>query len=225
MTKLLGVAILALTIAPAHASVSSRRATITGGGSQGKCTSEVSIDEMADVEIFGDNGVLRTLSGQPAFWKRFVCNAPLPSSPHDFRFAGVDGRGQVQLIRHPRDNRGTAVVRILDRKGGREGYTFDLFWRNAMNPSYPPPSYPGGHGPGISPIERAQQTCQTAVTDQLAGRGFRGVTFQSTAPGRGGDRVKGTATARRGPETAWFSFTCSVDLQTGRTYSADVQRR
>jgi hypothetical protein len=225
MANLIRVAILALVCVPAFASISSRRATITGGGPQGKCTIEVSVDETADVEVFGDNGVLRTLSGQPAFWKRFVCNAPLPQFPYDFRFVGVDGRGQVHLIRDPRDNRGKAVVRIVDRKGGREGYTFDLIWRAALNPSLPP----GRGGMGIGPTERAQQTCQAMVADQISAMGFRGVTFQNTAPdnrpGRGGDRVKGTATARRGPEAAWFSFTCSSDFQTGRTYSADVQRR
>ena len=81
MANLIRVAILALVCVPAFASISSRRATITGGGPQGKCTIEVSVDETADVEVFGDNGVLRTLSGQPAFWKRFVCKPGRKSAP------------------------------------------------------------------------------------------------------------------------------------------------
>jgi hypothetical protein len=53
----------------------------------------------------------------------------MPARPADFRFQGIDGRGRVQLVRDPRQNRGVAVVRIEDSKGGREGYTFDLIWQ------------------------------------------------------------------------------------------------
>jgi hypothetical protein len=42
---------------------------------------------------------------------------------------GVDGRGKQQLVRDPRQG-GVAVVRIEDREGGAEGYTFDLRWDN-----------------------------------------------------------------------------------------------
>jgi len=113
-------------------SAQSRRATFVGGGSsdRGKCTIEVVVDGAADVEIRGDQANLRNLSGTPAQWRRFECTGPLPSNPVDFRFAGVDGRGRQELIRDPRQG-GSAVVRIEDRDGGREGYTFDLFWANA----------------------------------------------------------------------------------------------
>jgi hypothetical protein len=43
----------------------------------------------------------------------------------------VDGRGNQVLLRDPGSNRGVAVVRIEDRDGGREGYTFDIEWRGA----------------------------------------------------------------------------------------------
>jgi hypothetical protein len=49
-----------------------RRATIRGGGGDlGKCTIEVVVDGVAEVEIRGDNANLRTLAGQPAQWRRF----------------------------------------------------------------------------------------------------------------------------------------------------------
>src|SRR5215813_2620197 len=106
----------------------SRRAAISGGGSdRGKCTIEVVVDGAAEVEVRGDTAYLRNLAGQPAQWRRFECNGPLPPNPIDFRFAGVDGRGRQQLVRDPR-NGGAAVVRIEDPQGGSEGYTFDLFW-------------------------------------------------------------------------------------------------
>jgi hypothetical protein len=81
------------------------------------------------VEVFQDQGRLITLSGQPSEWRRMQCNQRMPANPYDFRFRGIDGRGNVNLERDPSQNRGVAVVRIEDRQGGREGYTFDLEWR------------------------------------------------------------------------------------------------
>ncbi|MBK7929528.1 MAG: hypothetical protein IPJ98_19205 [Bryobacterales bacterium] len=105
------------------------RATVRGSGDSGKCTIEVRVDDVAEVEVRGETGYLRTLQGQPASWVRFVCNAPFPSDMQEFKFKGIDGRGRVELRRDPRDNRGSAVVYIVDTKGGSEGYTFDLEWK------------------------------------------------------------------------------------------------
>jgi hypothetical protein len=122
---------------------SSFRASIRGGGDRngGKCTIEVDVDDAAEVEVRGDTGRMRTLAGQPAQWRRFECSSIMPDRPADFRFQGIDGRGRVQLVRDPRQNRGVAVVRIEDPKGGREGYTFDLIWQGGY----------GGPGPGPGP--------------------------------------------------------------------------
>jgi hypothetical protein len=112
-----------------------RRASMTGSrGDRGKCTIEVDVDGAAEVEVLGDSGRLRTLAGQRALWRRMECSDPLPRNPVDFRFRGIDGRGNVELIRDPRQNRGIAVVRIEDSKGGREGYTFDLEWTGSSGP-------------------------------------------------------------------------------------------
>lgn len=106
-----------------------RRAYIRGGdGDHGKCTIEVEVDSAAEVAVSGATGVLRTLSGTPAHWRRLECNMPMPANPYEFRFRGIDGRGDVDLVQAPGRGR-PAVVRIVDRKGGREGYTFDLEWR------------------------------------------------------------------------------------------------
>ncbi len=230
----LSVAILVLLVQPAHANTVSRQATITGGGGRGgKCTIEVDVDDGAEVEISGDTGLLRTLSGQPATWRRFRCNAPLPRNPVDFRFVGIDGRGSVQLVRDPRGNRGKAVVQIYDPKGGREGYTFDLQWRDSGGggwpPTPPPPSIPGhGPGPGGFPMSSVIRICQDSVTDRLNRDGYPYVTFERTIPddnpGRN-DWVIGTVGGRRGFETTWFSFSCSVDFQSGRVRTIDVRRR
>jgi hypothetical protein len=106
-----------------------RQATIVGGGSpdRGKCTIEVVVDDVAQVEIRGTTATLRTISGQPAQWRRFECSGAMPASPANFRFSGVDGRGRQELTRDPR-NGGVAVVQIEDKDAGAEGYTFDINW-------------------------------------------------------------------------------------------------
>jgi len=109
------------------------------------------VDGAAEVEVRGDTAYLRNLAGQPAQWRRFECNGPLPPNPVDFRFAGVDGRGRQQLVRDPR-NGGAAVVRIEDPQGGSEGYTFDLFWSNAYGGGNRNPGYQTG--PGTQPFGR-----------------------------------------------------------------------
>jgi hypothetical protein len=135
---------------------------------QGKCTFEVVVDGVAEVRVQGSNGTLRTLSGRPATWRRLDCNMPLPANPRNFRFQGVDGRGRQILARRPNDNRGAAVVRIEDPKGGQEGYTGDLIWDNG---GYGPggPGRPGGPGYPGGPANRDPLvSCQTE-----AGRRFR----------------------------------------------------
>ena len=124
------IAVLFLGIATfAHAQTI--RATITGGDSNGdgKCTFEVEVDGAAEVEIRGDQGNIRQLSGQSARWRRLTCNQPLPNNPGNFRFKGIDGRGEQTLVRDPNTTGGVAVIRITDPKGGSEGYTGDIEWR------------------------------------------------------------------------------------------------
>jgi len=55
----------------------------------------------------------------------------MPQFPAEFRFEGIDGRGKQILLRDPNSNRGVAIVRLEDPKGGSEGYTFDLIWKGA----------------------------------------------------------------------------------------------
>jgi hypothetical protein len=100
-----------------------------GGGDEGKCTFEVTVDGVAEVEIRGEQGYLRTISGNEATWKRLDCTGHFPNNPGDFRFKGVDGRGSQTLVRDPRGSGGVAVIRIEDPRGGTEGYTGDIIWR------------------------------------------------------------------------------------------------
>ena len=99
-----------------------------GNGDHGKCTIEVNVDSAAEVEVRGDSARIHTLEGQPSQFRRFECDSIMPQRPSDFRFKGIDGRGQMTLVQDPRQG-GVAVIRIEDPKGGREGYTFDLEWQ------------------------------------------------------------------------------------------------
>jgi len=124
----IAIAILSLTTLASGQSIS---ATITGGDSNadGKCTFEVEVDGAAEVEIRGDRGNIRQISGQASTWRRLTCNQPLPNNPGNFRFKGIDGRGEQTLIRDPNTSGGVAVIRINDPKGGSHAYTGDIEWK------------------------------------------------------------------------------------------------
>jgi hypothetical protein len=192
-----------------HATVISRRATIAGGWvANGRCTIQLKVNGAAEVEVSGDMGYLKTLSGKAADWRRFHCNAPLPRHPGGFRFEKTDGRGTVLLLRDPRSNAGTAVFHV----NGRDVHTINIRW-----------SSPGG-----IPMAKAVRICRDSVTDRLNQDGYRFVSFASAAPdnkpGRS-DWIIGTVSAKRGPVVTWFSFSCSVDFASGTVRSLDLRRR
>lgn len=225
----LAAAILAALLQPAHANPVPRQATITGVGGNGRCSIEVNVDGAAEVEVSGDSGLLTTMGGQPAEWRRFQCNVPLPQNPPDFRFVRINGRGTMGLIQDPRSTRGRAVIRINDPKGGRGVYAFDFQWRSSGGgPSAPAQGPWPSPGPGAFPMARAIRICQDAVTDWLNGNGYPYVTFERTipdnTPGRH-DWVTGTVNGKRRFAVDRFSFSCSVDFSSGRVRSVDVRRR
>ena len=100
-------------------------ANVSGKSGSGKCTFEVEVDGVAEVEIQGNQGILRTISGTTATWRRLDCNQAMPNNPSGFRFKGIDGRGSQTMVQ---GGRGFGVVRIEDSKNGREGYTGDFLW-------------------------------------------------------------------------------------------------
>jgi hypothetical protein len=186
-----------------------------------KCTLQVNVDGAAEVEIWGDTGELRTLSGQEAFWRRFECSASMPRGAADLRLVTITGRGAVSLVRDPRTNRGRALVRVDDPQGGRNVYTFDLVWRGSPRPEWTP-----GPPPPPSPPVVAIQACQDAVSDRLRQYGYPTASFGRIDPQ--GDRpewIGGAVTARRRSLSAAYSYACSVDFRSGRVRSVDVQRQ
>ena len=216
----------------ASAQVFERRATMRGGGNagEGKCTVEVVVDGAAQVEIRGDLAVLRNLSGQQPQWRRFECNAVLPPNPAGFRFRGIDGRGRQQLSREPRGG-SSAVIQIEDPDNGSEGYTFDIMWSGQGGPYTDRGQGPyrdrGRPGDRRFTTDQAVQICQDAVRRQAQDR-YRTaeIAFRQTSidnnPGRA-DWVIGTLEARRrGQPDQIAKFSCSVDFDSGRVRSAQI---
>ena len=250
-TKTCRILTMSLVLATAAFAQNSRQASMVGGGDRdrGKCTVEVVVDGAAQVDIRGTSANLRTLSGQPAQWRRFECTSPMPSNPQEFRFAGVDGRGRQSLVRDPR-NGGDAVVQIDDPDNGSEGYTFDIFWsmqgggggyygappvyrdrdndRSEYRPNYHDSDYYRRYRHGFG-TDEAVRVCQQAVMAQ-ASRRFRSsdMHFSRTtiddSPGRQ-DWVTGMLDVHRRNHEERFRFSCSVDFESGRVRSADLDTR
>lgn len=151
-TKWLIFGMLSVTGLWAQRITDRRTGDIRGGDGDGKCTIEVVVDGVADVEVRGRDLTIRTLNGAPSTIRRFQCNQEMPANPYEFRFKGIDGRGRQDLVRQPANGR-PAVIRIEDSKGGNEGYTFDIFWRGGGGFSggggrYNRPGRPGYNGGG-----------------------------------------------------------------------------
>lgn len=217
----------AVLATPMCAQSGERRATLTGGGGNdgGKCTVEVYVDGSADVEIRGERGFLRTLSGQPAQWRRFECSAPMPTNPGEFRFSGVDGRGRQELVQDPSRGNGAAVVRISDSSGGGQGYTFDLVWRGGGSFSGPAGQPMGGRNRWGSQNDAAR-ACEDAVRERANQQyGFRDIDFGGlNADDNAGrnDRIMGSFAVRRGYNRETFRFSCSVDLDNARVRGVEI---
>ncbi|HLW77292.1 MAG TPA: hypothetical protein VKS01_09900 [Bryobacteraceae bacterium] len=105
-----------------------RRAAITGGGDRdrGHCTVSVMVDGAANIEIRGDDAMMRDVSGAEPQWRRFECTSAIPPGA-DVRFRAMDGRGTQQMLRNSREG-GAAVVHIEDPQPGADTYTFELSW-------------------------------------------------------------------------------------------------
>lgn len=107
---------------------------VTGtSGDRGKCTVEVVVDGIAEIEITGKQARMRTLSGARSAWKRLECNMAIPSNPAKLRFSpSKKEAGKQTLLREPSANSG-AVVRIEDPTTGARTYKFELEWRGTKS--------------------------------------------------------------------------------------------
>lgn len=155
-------------------------ASISGGGGNGKCTFEVTVTGVAEVQIRGGEGRIVSVDGSPATWRRLNCNQPLPASPNDFHFSGVDGHGRQTLVQSPAGTNGVAIVRIDnttgEKRGRPEGYTGDITWKGGTysNGTWNNNSYSNGNWSNNSSnwsngstASAASQACMSSVTARI----------------------------------------------------------
>lgn len=221
-----------------------RRAAMVGGGNgvEGRCTGEVVVDGAADLQIQGDTATVRDLSGAQPRIQRFECTSALP--PNVTPRVTVNGRGNSQVMATPA-NGGPEVIRIQDDQAGASVYQFQLSWNSGgynqgyVNQGYgnqgydqryyPPPATErreterGRNGFGT---EQAINVCRDAIREQAMEQyGGQNVTFEGmrmdSNPGRN-DWVVGTVDVRNGWRTQRYPFSCSVNFDTGRVRSAQI---
>ena len=110
----------------------------------GVCRLRVWVDDRAEVQMRGDEVIVRTESGQRSFDRGSVCNQPLPQHRvEDFRVTAERGRGAVFDVRAPsRRNDFTGQMRIDDPQNGGDEYDIVVAWRN--------PGAPPAHDEGSS---------------------------------------------------------------------------
>ena len=215
--------------AAGHAQTFERRAALIPGGNpnEGRCGISLTVDGAADVEIRRDTAVVRNLKGQTPSVNRFECTSAMPFRPVAFRFAKVQGRGNVQLAQSPEQGDGLAAIHIEDPQGGAGQYELELRWSNGGPPPMAPPVTMAPPPPPRFGTDQAVRVCQDYVRDQ-AMRRYRAdeVVFRRTMmddqPGRN-DWVKGFLETRGGGGPNRFSFSCSVDFASGRVRTASLQ--
>jgi hypothetical protein len=213
-----------------------RTASFLNGGSPGggKCTIGIVVDAATEVEIRGNRAILRNLAGQPPQWRQFACTDALPQNPANFQFAGTSGRGRQVLFSDPRNNGGAAVIRIEDPADGAGTYTFDIMWGGGFAQGQNRNGQGGGRfggGPGRRfTTEQAVQVCESSIRQQAEQQlRTRSITFRGTTlddnPGRQ-DWVIGRFDIQR-PMAAreTYSFSCSVNFDTGQVRSAQIGPR
>ena len=239
MKQLVTFGILALVgagMASAQRGVVRINPRITGGdSSSGKCIVRIMVDDTVNVRI--GNGQIRveTLAGQPSRDDGSECSSMLRNGRNlsDFRFRGIDGRGEVRLQADPRqDGRGEAVVYIRDSKGGDEGYTFEVSWQGDNgNSNGGGGFFPGGGNNGGNNgagYDRALNSCMDSVRGRLQrDYNVNNVQFDNVNGNNNSgrrDRISGTARGDGGRRGSRYQFDCEVNMNNGNVRNVTVRR-
>ncbi len=230
---------------------------ITGGDSAaGKCIVRIMVDDTVNVRI--GNGQIRvlTIQGQDSRNDGTECSSLLRNGRNltDFKFKGIDGRGEVRLQSDPRqDPNGEAVVYIRDAKGGDEGYTFEVSWQgdNGMNNSGNSNNggFFGGNrgnnnnnnnnnnngnfGTSGNSYDRAMNTCMDRVRQEVQ-RDFNvsNLTFDNMNTNNSNNNNRNNNNRNnsrivgtvRGDNGDRFRYTCQVNANNGNVRSVNVRR-
>jgi hypothetical protein len=88
-----------------------------------------SVDDTVQIIIRGRNARANTLSGAETYNERAYFNGRLPRENVRVMVNKTNGRGRVYVVQQPNRRNGfTAIVQIVDNKGGRDRYGFTLSW-------------------------------------------------------------------------------------------------
>ena len=247
-----GFALLLFVTAPAVADTQFRVKQMTRTDvplGKGQCDIRLRVDNEAEVSVRGNMVYVRTISGRDARDDGSECNDPLPARRiGGFNFEVRDRRGDIELLSEPTarsDYR--AVVRIRDSDGGEGRYHFRLSWQMDGGGYGPDVSsrpgdrrrgdygdgrrrdYRDGRRGGAASFGFAIDACNDAVSDRIAEQ-YRYADVEilniraENGPGSN-DYVDGEVVGWRGRASVTFSFSCQVDLNTGRLRNVSVRRR
>jgi hypothetical protein len=115
----------------------------SSAATSGWCAVKVWVEDEAEFTLEADKLSIRTKSGRPGRDIATECSSPLPNRVDGFKFSKVDGRGEMELIEDPANNRGSkATVRVKDPRPGAEEFQYRLEWDRG--------SFSGGSSSGSS---------------------------------------------------------------------------
>ena len=198
------------------------------GAPDGQCRLRIWVDDKADVQMRGDQIIVRTHTGRRSFDQGSVCNQPMPfSRVEDFRIVAERGRGAVHDVAAPnRRNNFTSTISIDDPQPGGETYDITVAWRNPDNVRVAPLASNDPY-----PYFDETRACQERVRADFLRRNedaayieFASVPFRDeVGPNR--ERLRGEAWVRNRYETRPMTYECVLNERNDRVLSASYEVR
>ncbi len=129
-----------------------------GGSASGSASWSGRVDDRGNIVIRGNQMYVENVSGNEMRTTYQNMNGSLPRRAADVSARRVDGRGSVSVIQQPtRQNNFTAIVQVVDTRGGADNYRIDISW-NSTGPVEEP--YSSG---SVRWRGRVDQTVQITV--------------------------------------------------------------
>jgi hypothetical protein len=152
--------------------------TYPGGGANGTASWSGRVDDRANIIIHGGTIRSEDVSGTGLQVGYQNINGVLPRRAVTVSARKTDGRGDVRVIQQPnRSNDFTAIVQVVDSRGGSDNYRVDISWAAAANVEEP---YRSG---SVRWRGRVDQTANIVIsgsevqTQDAAGTGLSSVSF------------------------------------------------
>ena len=198
------------------------------GAPDGTCRLRIWVDDKADVQMRGDQIIVRTHSGRRSFDQGSVCNQPLPfHRVDDFHVVAERGRGQVFDVTAPnRRNNFTSTITIDDPQPGGEIYEVTVAWRNPDTVRVAPLASNDPY-----PYFDETRACQERVRADFLRRNDDAAYIEfTTVPqrddvGANRERLRGEAWVRNRYESRPMTYECVLNERNDRVLSASYEVR